>query len=312
MKILNKLKSIKALQIIALSIFALASCDEEAPPGLNFAPERSVFDTTYITNTIPVAQATNVLIEDFTGVKCPNCPRAQGVAKKLMSDYPGRVFVMAMHPGKGLLASLTSPFKKPGDDHNSKYDFRTEEAADILTFLGGTSQLPIGSINRTLYNSEPSILIVDPKWSGKVSEKLATSSIVNIETFGTKGVYYVDANTIRINVKLTYTSASTDSQFVSIAIIEDSLIDCQEDGTVVNENYLHNHILRRMITPTTGSQLKASIIPGRVFEKTYDYQMAINETWKIENLKLVVFVHNGTNGTNKFVVQQVKEYEIHK
>jgi hypothetical protein len=267
MKILNKIKSIKALQIIALSIFALASCDEEAPPGLNFAPERSVFDTTYITNSIPAAQATNVLIEDFTGVKCPNCPRAQGVAKKLMSDYPGRVFVMAMHPGKGLLATLTSPFKTPGDDHDSKYDFRTEEAADLLTMLGGTSQLPIGSINRTLFSSENAILIND--------------------------------------------TASSDSQFVSIAIIEDDLIDFQEDGTMVKEDYEHNHVLRRMITPTTGSQLKASIVSGRVFAKTYDYQFAPNETWNRKNLKLVVFVHNGTNGSNKFVVQQVKEYEIH-
>ncbi len=311
MKILDKMKSIKVLQIIALSIFAITSCDEEAPPGLNFAPERSVFDTTYVTNNIPVAQATNVLIEDFTGVKCPNCPRAQGVAKNLMAANPGRVFVMAMHPGKGLLATLTSPFKTPGDDHDSKYDFRTEEAADLLTMLGGTSQLPIGSINRTLFSSENAILINDPKWSAKASEKLNTTSIVNIDTFGTKGVYYVDANTIRINVKLAYTSASTDSQFVSIAIIEDDLIDFQENGTVVEENYEHNHILRRMITPTTGSQLKASIVPGRVFEKTYDYQFATNETWNRQNLKLVVFVHNGTNGANKFVIQQVKEYEIH-
>jgi len=66
-----------------------------------------------------------------------------------------------------------------------------------------------------------------------------------------------------------------------------------------------------MITPTTGSQLKASIVSGRVFAKTYDYQFAPNETWNRKNLKLVVFVHNGTNGSNKFVVQQVKEYEIH-
>lgn len=311
MKILNKVKNTKALQIIACGILVLASCSEEAPPGLNFAPERSVFDTTYITNTFPAAQATNVLIEDFTGVKCPNCPRAQNVAKKLMSENPKRVFVIAMHPGKGLLSTLTSPFKTPGNDHDSKYDFRTEEAADILTFLGGTSQLPIGAINRTLFNGEPSILIIDPKWSGKSLEKLNTTSIVNIDTFGTKGVYYVNANTIRINVKLAYTSATSDSQYVSIAIIEDGLIDYQENGTVVEENYEHNHILRRMITPITGSQLKASLVPGRVFETTYDYELTPTETWNRKNLKLVVFVHNGTNGVNKFVVQQVKEYEIH-
>jgi hypothetical protein len=301
----------KIILLFTISLFIFTSCEEEVPPGLNLTPERSVFDTTYITNTIPVAQTTNVLIEDFTGVKCPNCPRAQTVAKNLMIANPNRVYVMAIHPGKGLLSTLTSPFKTPGDDHDSKYDFRTAEGADLLTLLGGTSQLPIGSINRAIFSGETSILINDPKWTSKTNEKLISSSIVNIDTFSNKGVYFADANKIRVNVKITYTTNATDSQFVSIAIIEDKLIDYQESGSVVLDNYEHNHVFRKMITPTTGSQLKATIVAGRVFETTYEYELTPTETWNKKNLKVVVFVHNGTNGANKFVVQQVKEYEIH-
>lgn len=311
MKLIHNMKSIKIFQLLCLGAMLLTACEEEMPPGLNLTPERSVFDTTYITNNIPAAQATNALIEDFTGVKCPNCPRAQGVAKKLMEDNPNRVFVMAMHPGKGLLSTLTSPFKTPGDDHDSKYDFRTDEAADLLTLMGGTSQLPIGAINRKLFSTETAILINDPKWTTKANEVLLGTSIVNIDTFGTKGVFFVEPNKLRINIKLTYTNSISDSQYVSIAIIEDGLIDYQENGPTVVEDYEHNHILRRMITPITGSQLKGSIVAGRVFEKTFDYNFTPTETWNKAKLKVVVFVHNGTAGSNKFVVQQVKEYEIH-
>jgi len=312
MEIVNKTKNVIKFKILALSIFAFAACEEEAPPGLNFTPERSVFDTTFITNNIPIAQASNVLIEDFTGVKCANCPRAQGVAKNLMATYPNRVFVIGIHPGKGLLSSFVTPFKTPGDDHDSKYDFRTDEGADIITFLGGSSQLPIGAVNRNKFSAENNILIDDPKWSNYTLGILnSKNSVVNIDTFGSKGVYYFNANTLRINVKLSYTTSLTDSQYISIAIIENGLIDFQKSGSITDEDYVHEHVLRRIITPSLGSQLKATIVPGRVFEKTFEYVFAPTETWNKQNLKVVVFVHNGTNGVNKYIIQQVKEYGIH-
>ena len=302
--------------IFAASLLLFSACEEEIPTGLNLLPERSIFDTTYITNVIPAPQAANVLIEDFTGVKCANCPRAQVAAKNIAASNPKRVFVMGIHPGKGLLKTFVSPFKTPGDDHDSKYDFRTDEGADIITFLGSSSGLPIRSINRTKFSGESAILIDDTKWNGYTTGLLKTgladkNSIVNIDTFSNKGVYLVDANKIRMNVKLTYTSSTNDSQYISIAIIENGLIDFQKSGSITIEDYEHEHVLRRMVTPSTGSQLKASIVAGRVFETTYDYELTPTETWNKKNLKVLVFVHNGTNGNNKFVIQQVKEYEIH-
>jgi hypothetical protein len=299
------------LKIFVASLFLLSACKEEIPTGLNLLPERSIFDTTYITNVIPTPQPANVLIEDFTGVKCANCPRAQLAAKNIVAANPKRVFVIGIHPGKGLLNSFVSPFKTPGDDHDSKYDFRTDEGADIITFLGSSGSLPIGAINRTKFNSESAILIDDPKWNGYTLGFLNNNSIVNIDTFSNKGVYFVEANKLRMNIKLSYTSSTNDSQYISIAIIENGLVDFQKSGSITIEEYDHEHVLRRMVTPATGTQLKASIISGRVFETTYDYELTPTETWNKKNLKVIVFVHNGTNGNNKFVVQQVKEFEIH-
>lgn len=298
-------------KIFVASLFFLSACEEEIPTGLNLLPERSIFDTTYITNVLLVPQPANVLIEDFTGVKCANCPRAQLTAKNIVAANPKRVFVIGIHPGKGLLNSFVSPFKTPGDDHDSKYDFRTNEGADIITFLGSSGALPIGSINRTKFSGESAILIDDTKWNGYTIGLLNNNSIVNIDTFSNKGLYFVEANKIRMNLKLSYTSSTIDSQYISIAIIENGLVDFQKSGSVTIEDYEHEHVLRRMVTPSTGTQLKAAIIAGRVFETTYDYELTPTENWNKKNLKVLVFVHNGTNGNNKFVIQQVKEYGIY-
>ncbi len=297
-------------KIIAASLLLVSACEEEAPPGLNFTAERSIFDTTYITNVLPAPQATNVLIEDFTAIRCINCPRAQRVAKSIMDAHPDRVYILGIHPGNGVLSALTKPFDLIGDDHESKYDFRTKEGGEILTFLGIPQGLPNGAINRTIFNGETKRIIDETKWNGNTENLLTTNSIVNIDTFGKKGVYFFDGNKIRMNIKLTYTANSNDSQFVSIAVIEDHLIDPQEDGTQIVDNYEHNHILRRTITPSLGSPLRSSIIAGRVFEKTYEYEMTSTDLWNKDNLKVIVFVH-GTDNISKFNILQVKEYEIH-
>jgi hypothetical protein len=260
---------------------------------------------------IPNPQPANVLIEDFTGVKCANCPRAQTEAKNISNSNPGRVVVIGIHPGKGLLSSFVTPFKTPGDDYDSKYDFRTDEGADIITFLGGSSQLPIGAINRTKFAGEANVLIDDPKWSNYANSFMSKNSAVNIDTFGKKGAYFEKPNVIRVNVVLTYTKELTDSQYVSIAIIENGLIDHQKNGSNTIHDYEHEHVLRRMITPALGSQLRASIVAGRVFQRTFEYTLTENEKWNSQKLKAVVFVHNGTLGNNKLVVQQVKEFSIY-
>ena len=44
-------------------------------------------------------QNRNVVIEEFTGINCPNCPDGHVVANNIMDAYPGRVWAVNIHAG---------------------------------------------------------------------------------------------------------------------------------------------------------------------------------------------------------------------
>lgn len=76
-------KIIYALAIAAS--LALASCEENIPTGLVLSQPFVSHDSEYVTTIIPTAQAKNVLIEEFTGVRCSNCPNGAIVLKNIQT-----------------------------------------------------------------------------------------------------------------------------------------------------------------------------------------------------------------------------------
>jgi len=73
---------ISILSVILLSVF-FSQC-KEIPPAVIVDPSQiALFDTTYVSPTaIPMAQK-NVLMEEFSGVKCSNCPKGNAKSKRL-------------------------------------------------------------------------------------------------------------------------------------------------------------------------------------------------------------------------------------
>ncbi|MGM0613664.1 MAG: hypothetical protein ACQESM_09165, partial [Bacteroidota bacterium] len=45
------------------------------------------------------AQNKNVILEEFTGMKCPYCPDGHRIANDIMDANPGDVFVINIHTG---------------------------------------------------------------------------------------------------------------------------------------------------------------------------------------------------------------------
>ena len=71
----------------------------------------------------------NILLEDYTGHKCPNCPNAASAASALENDNPGRVFVASIHTGPGgdgAFQDISIDCSDPENDFC--YDFRTTES----------------------------------------------------------------------------------------------------------------------------------------------------------------------------------------
>jgi hypothetical protein len=280
-----------------ISVLTLLVACKETPPYINLTPSNISTDTTYLIQQIPAPQDSTVLIEDFTGVRCPNCPDAQTEAKNLMANNPERVNVITIHPSN-LLNSLTTPFSKElrGDKVTSYYDFRTQAGAEIFRLIGVSNSLPIGSINRRLFSGETNRVIDYQKWAANVNSELLKTTPVNIDL----NCYFTPKDSIAIDLTLTFTEVVTDSNYFSVAVVENKLKDVQERNTgtsvIYDTAYTHEHILRAVVTDFYGDLLKAPLVKGRVFKKLLLYK--IDPAWNKNNLKIIAFVHGNTSIKN--------------
>ncbi len=279
--------------LFALSLLvgvALLSSCEEIPPYINFEPESVVEDTTYVSSEIPTAQQRQIVIEEITGVRCPNCPTAQAEAKAISARFPNRVNILTLHPLNKVNA-LTTPFDPArGDKHLSKYDFRTQAGALIFEMVGISNSLPVGNVNRIKFPGEISANTDYQKWSAFSEAELAKPTPLNLEVTA-KNI----GEEVEIRVKVTYTQAVSDSNYLSVAILESDLEDVQESrdaggASIYVEDYIHNHVLRAMASSFFGDLLKADYVSGRVFIKTYRFKRD-DAKWNKNNLEVLVFVN---------------------
>ena len=81
-----------------------------------------------------------VLIEDFTGHRCNNCPLASDAIKAIEQNQAGAIVAVAMHAGP---ANFIDP-----DPPTYPTDFRTPEGDDLEEFFKVTF-LPAGMVSRT-------------------------------------------------------------------------------------------------------------------------------------------------------------------
>ncbi|HNB80508.1 MAG TPA: Omp28-related outer membrane protein [Chitinophagaceae bacterium] len=276
----------------AVLMAAFVSCTkEQIPPGLILHDPIQTVDTTYMTGTIPAAQTKRILMEEPTGVRCPNCPEGAVLLHDLITTHPGRI----------LSASVYSPFlnefKTP-----AKYNFNTTDAEDLVNFLGGDPSKPTASIDRipTNYVTPPlPYFFQKADWPTIVAAELLKTTPVNLElqVIPNGSDYY-------LKTKLTFTDTITSGLAISVYILEDGVVDVQEfPSSVIDTAYVHNHILRKMVTPVSGMNFLDSIATkekGRVFERTFPISIPSNVLNK-SNCSLLCFVHR--TGSSKTVLQ---------
>ena len=293
------MKSFFSATYFVAFMMLLASCEEE-PPAINFDIPVPSIDTAYLDNTVSEGpQLRNVLIEDFTGVNCPNCPRAQTKAKEIYNANPGRIVVVAIHPGEPLFDELCTPFNTP--PHVSKYNFRTSYGKDILLLNGNAQGLPAGAINRKKFPAETyRTIIAYNNWPTYVGQELAQGSPVKLE-FKTVNLDTATRK-LKVRVKLTYSQAVSDTNLITIGLMEDSLIDVQKDVFTYIDDYEHNHVLRRLITPYTGDAVTVSKPVGRIYER--EYEVTLDSEWNFRHLEVFALVSK--NSSEIEVIQTAK------
>jgi hypothetical protein len=120
------------------------------------------------------------------------------------------------------------------------------------------------------------------------------------------GVTYNSANRqVTIVTTLHYTTNDTASTRLTILLTEDSITTAQLNGSVIDTNYIHNDVLRNVITGTEGDDITQTRKAGLVVQKVY--QATLDTLWNAANINVIGFVHDYVSDK---VIYQAKEVRI--
>ncbi|MCF6183055.1 MAG: Omp28 family outer membrane lipoprotein [Bacteroidales bacterium] len=215
-----------------------------------------------------------ILVEDYTGHRCPNCPDAARILDGIHNDYCDHIIPIAVH---------VSFFAEPHDPDFPE-DFRTKTGNELNDFYGVSNQgLPGGLINRKEFNGN--LVLGKDNWRSAVDAIYNITPDVNIIIEST---YNADAKSITANIRAEFLNAVTESLNLGLYLTEDSIIAPQQDGSEYVKKYLHKHMLRRGINGPFGEKILNSAEKNEVFEKTFTF--AADPGWNIAHCELVAFI----------------------
>jgi len=216
----------------------------------------------------------NAILEEFTGVNCPNCPAGHQVMAQILEDNPGRAFCVAYHPYN---SSYTTP--TAGDP-----DFRRHFADSLyMTPYCGTSRfMPSSFIQRRLW-SPPERLMSRTVWAQHTATVLSEASPMNV---GMATSYDDNAKLLTVVVDIYYTDDVPGDHNLMVTLAENNLVSHQSGGTYP---YTHKHTFREAFVGQWGDPIQSGGVAGTFYTRIFTFDYSATD-YIMENCELLAFV----------------------
>ena len=275
-----------------LTLFALVGC-KEVPPAIDFSSKKEVGDTTYIQTNLPQPQEKAVYLEEFTGVYCTNCPTGHAAIRGFETQYGERVVPVAVHSGE-----LSVPF--PGSQ-----DFQTQAGDNIQTNIYNeiAAQPSLGIDRRKFAGQQKREIVALQSWGGLIGYQLRQQNPCNL-TLTSR--FDATANKIKVKATVEFTRDVAAAQKISVMVTESGIKEKQilPNGSI-DANYIHRHVLRKMLTSWDGLLLPDVAVRGRVFVRNFELEPT--PVWNLDSCKIVAFVHEAADSLR---VEQAAEVKL--
>ena len=198
----------------------------------------------------PIVPRRNVLLVDFTGQRCSNCPAAADLLHSLTAGPAGaRIIAVSVHGGALALSTDASPRGLAGPDAR-----RLTDEARVSSWPQGTVDRPVGGT-----------LLRPSAWNAALAEHLALAADADAAA---QQSLVADAHVALATRTLSYTlrprhltdaAGQPDAEtYLHLWLVEDSITAPQTlaDGTE-RADYLHRHVLRLDLTGPAAHRLAA-------------------------------------------------------
>ncbi len=268
----------RILTLITLVLISLSSCDKIEEP---FETIPTIIDSNLVwtdSNTFnqPFSGTKMVLIEEFTGHTCQQCPAANLILEAILDQHTDKVISTSIHAG-------FFAWTENNADGSYSTDFTTGPGDDLHAFYGVTTN-PIALVNRKTYNGD--LLINSANWNPAVNSLLNQPSDLDLNLFSR---YSSDSLKGQLHVQVLYNNQISTNVNVQGFITEDQVIDWQKDGANSVDNYEHNHVFRDAILGTWGQSISAT-------DSTYQFNFEVpSSIVDVKNCKIVVVAYDASN-----------------
>jgi len=265
--------------LLLLPMFSLIffSCTKiEAPYAA--ARNANIKDTIMNWDTIPAVR--KVLLEDYTGHKCVNCPEAAITARALEELHAGKLIVMAVHAGFYAL---------PGSGDYS-LDLRTQAGNDWNNEFK-LALYPSGMVNRKEFGS--SVILGPGKWGSSVEQIITLPPDVQMKI---TNKYDSDSRQLVSTIYNRFINPLAGTFTLTVCILEDSLIGAQKNNNPNIGpypdwyNYVFNDVLRESLNGSFGEVLTTS--PDTKLTYLGRFNATIDPSYVVKNCWILAFVSN--------------------
>ena len=249
----------RRILVLCLAVSLFGSCEEE----MVMIPDFIIPDTGRV-----------ILVEELTGVNCPNCPSGAAQLENILTTFEGKVVAVGIHGDQ-----LTQPVD------GSQFDFRTQESKELedsFTFFGKPSAV----INRNRYGEDRPFGLFVQQWNQAISEELDKPQTAEIAMTKT---YDPESRELTLNVNVGALVDLTGNLHLTVLLTEDNIIDAQKDVSTIIPDYKHKHVLRTVLTSNTfGDLVSSGLSANESLSRSYSFTLPPEDgTWVAENISIV-------------------------
>lgn len=219
-----------------------------------------------------------ILIEDFTGQRCVNCPTGTEIINGIVEAYgEDNVIAVGIHSGPlGFAGNSKTPglMTYTGNEYYTRWDKENKMGQPWVIFNRKTSP------DSQYYN-----------WAAQVSTIISEKANLSVNI---ANAYDADKRTLTTTVGADGVNGTVNGK-LQVWIVEDGVpaLQMMPDGSA-NKEYVHNHVFRAAVNGTWGEDV--TVKEGETTTKQYSY--VLPEAWNTDNIAVVAFVYNDSGVEN--------------
>lgn len=277
-----------------ITSFILVSCDKVSDPyNSSIEPQ----------DTTSNVQTRKLLLEEFTGHLCVNCPKGALAVHSLQHEFPGKIIALAYHASTAFARPTTAPYTQ---------DFRTPVGESyILSSSFNIQGFPTAMINRLNFPTGGHRLTNPDVWRDTfmVHKDKAPDAFLTINNSYTPG-----SGALTTTVTCKFLNLMTGSYNLVLFLTEDSIVAPQKNGSVATADdpayahpdaldYVHMHMVRACISDANGVGVQivsSSIAAGDSVVTPFSYTLPatfngatpMGTAPVAKNCNVVAFIYN--------------------